>query len=170
MGVNDFNDGYATWADFCRVFEGEMNCLYLLAFLLIPNRNFAAACFLRVLQAAQCGPRVFRPCVSSWIRRRIIKDALHTFVDQSKRVEHVRDVWFEQSNVRAHVNAVTQIDAFERFVFVLMVLEGYSCKECSLLLDCSMASVREARLRALRELGLQHNGVVAHAHELQASA
>jgi DNA-directed RNA polymerase specialized sigma24 family protein len=40
---------------------------------------------------------------------------------------------------------------FERFVFVMSVLEGYSDQECSILLDCTRKDVAEARIRALQQ-------------------
>jgi DNA-directed RNA polymerase specialized sigma24 family protein len=41
---------------------------------------------------------------------------------------------------------------FERFVFVLCVLERYREHECALLLGCSASEVREARSQAIQEL------------------
>ena len=41
---------------------------------------------------------------------------------------------------------------FERFVFVLCVLERYREHECALLLGCSASEVRDARTRAIEEL------------------
>jgi DNA-directed RNA polymerase specialized sigma24 family protein len=45
---------------------------------------------------------------------------------------------------------ITQLPAFERFVFVMAVLERYSIQECALLLDCSTREVASARIRALQ--------------------
>jgi hypothetical protein len=52
------------------------------------------------------------------------------------------------------ISAVVALPAFERFVFVMSVLEGYSDYNCSLLLACSRAEVTAARTRALREIGI----------------
>ena len=41
---------------------------------------------------------------------------------------------------------------FERFVFVLCVLERYREHECALLLGCSASEVREARTYAIQGL------------------
>jgi DNA-directed RNA polymerase specialized sigma24 family protein len=41
---------------------------------------------------------------------------------------------------------------FERFVFVMSVLEHYSEQDCALLLRCSAREVREGRTRSLKEL------------------
>jgi hypothetical protein len=48
---------------------------------------------------------------------------------------------------------ILELPAFERFVFVMSVLEHYSDQECSLLLGCTRADVLAARTRALRQIG-----------------
>jgi hypothetical protein len=53
----------------------------------------------------------------------------------------------------AGMAAVIELPAFERFAFVMSVLEGYSDRECSLLLDCSAADLIAARTRALQQIG-----------------
>ena len=50
------------------------------------------------------------------------------------------------------VDAVLGLADFERFVFVLCVLEHYREHECALLLGCSASEVRDARTRAIAEL------------------
>jgi hypothetical protein len=54
--------------------------------------------------------------------------------------------------------AVIALPAFERFVFVVSVLEGYSVENCSLLLGCARADVIAARTRAFRSLGRSAEG------------
>jgi DNA-directed RNA polymerase specialized sigma24 family protein len=41
---------------------------------------------------------------------------------------------------------------FDRFVFVMSVLEHYSEHDCALLLGCPPREIREGRTRALKEL------------------
>jgi hypothetical protein len=53
----------------------------------------------------------------------------------------------------AEIAAVIALPAFERFAFVMSVLERYSEKECSLLLDCTRADVVAARISALERMG-----------------
>lgn len=50
------------------------------------------------------------------------------------------------------MDAVLGLEDFERFVFVISVLEHYSEHDCGLLLGCSAREVREARGRAVEEL------------------
>jgi len=63
------------------------------------------------------------------------------------------------------IHTITQLAPVDRFVFVISVLEGYSTKACSLLLDCAVDTVIEARLRALRQLGTA-DGSAGEAHRV----
>lgn len=49
-------------------------------------------------------------------------------------------------------HAVMRLKNFERFVFVLSILEGYSDRECSLLLGPSSRDIMAAKVRALENL------------------
>jgi DNA-directed RNA polymerase specialized sigma24 family protein len=51
------------------------------------------------------------------------------------------------------LRAVLRLNPFERFVFVMSVLEGYSDRDCSLLLGSSTRDVVAAKARALEHLG-----------------
>jgi hypothetical protein len=46
------------------------------------------------------------------------------------------------------INAVTGLEASERFVFVMSILEGYAPRECSLLLNYNVENIVELRIRA----------------------
>jgi DNA-directed RNA polymerase specialized sigma24 family protein len=50
------------------------------------------------------------------------------------------------------IDAVSGLGDFERFVFVMSVLEHYSEHDCALLLGCSVREIREGRAHAFREL------------------
>jgi hypothetical protein len=47
---------------------------------------------------------------------------------------------------------VLALEDFERFVFVMSVLERYSDYECALLLDCLVEDIHEARSHALQQI------------------
>jgi hypothetical protein len=53
----------------------------------------------------------------------------------------------------AEIAAIEEVPAFERFAFVMSVLEHYSDRERSLLLNCTRGEVTAARSRALERLG-----------------
>ena len=48
------------------------------------------------------------------------------------------------------IASVLELAVFERFVFVMSVLEGHSDEDCSVLLQCSPNQIGEARARALQ--------------------
>jgi hypothetical protein len=51
------------------------------------------------------------------------------------------------------IAAVLGLEPFERFVYVMTVLERYSDQDCSLLLGCVRRDVLDARSRALPQIG-----------------
>src|SRR5258708_31900362 len=55
-------------------------------------------------------------------------------------------------NRNASLKFVQELPPFDRFVFVMSVLERYSARECALLLDCSPTDVLPARIRAFQQI------------------
>jgi len=53
--TNRVPEPYAMKSDFCRIFEKDMNRLYLLSFLLTGDRSTAEKCFVGGLHIAQGG-------------------------------------------------------------------------------------------------------------------
>ena len=151
---------YASRADFRRIFDEDMSGLYLLSFLLTADREKAEQCFVSGLEDAVEGNPVFKEWARSWARRAIIQNAV--------RVIHPRPVEGGSRLSPASVNgngktppaeqqveiaAVLALEPFERFVYVMTVLERYSDQECSVLLSCTRRDVLAARSRALQRLG-----------------
>jgi DNA-directed RNA polymerase specialized sigma24 family protein len=141
---------HAVWGDFCNALVKDMRPLYLLAFLLTANHQEAEQCFAMVLEAAS-EATVFRDWVRPWIRRTLIKVAIHGVLRRPGDNGQTSDSWWD-SDAGASFNSVAQLGSLERLVFVMAVLEGYSIKECSLLLDRSERAVVTARLHALKDL------------------
>jgi DNA-directed RNA polymerase specialized sigma24 family protein len=147
---------YTTRSDFCRIFEKDMNRLYLLSFLLTGDRTTAQQCFVGGLHIAQGENQVFKEWAESWARRSIIQNAIRTI-----RPRRAADGALPMADPgtgnplteRAEIAGVVDLPAFERFAFVMSVLEGYSDQECSLLLACTRGDVAVARTRALERLG-----------------
>src|SRR5262249_61353212 len=59
----------------------------------------------------------------------------------------------EARSERIELAAALVLEPFDRFVFVMSVLEGYSHHECAILLGTTRREVLEARTRALEQLG-----------------
>ena len=173
---NQVVTSYATRADFCRVFEKNTNSLYLLCFLLTADREAAEKCFVSGLEDSAQGSPVFAAWAESWARRTIIDNAIRMI---RPRPESGTQTSTSDNNARQRtketdmIAAVIDLSDFDRFVFVMSVLERYSDQECSLLLDCSRTSVVAARIRALQQIGNSaevHRGLVGVGGDLDARA
>jgi DNA-directed RNA polymerase specialized sigma24 family protein len=149
---------YATEADFCRIFNSDMSSLYLLSLLLTGDPEKAEQCFVAGLENAVSRNRVFKEWARSWARRTIIQNALRMMkprqndgIDVSNSISTNCDDKSLQD--RAEIAAVLRLQAFDRFVFVMSVLEDYSDQDCSVLLGCTRRDVLAARTRALQQIG-----------------
>lgn len=142
---------YATGADFCRIFQVDMNRLYLLSFLLTGDHFLAEKCFVGGLEDAGKGNPVFKEWARSWARRTIILKAIE--IVQPRPGEVTARGASGAGPEPPELAGVRDLPAFERFVFVMSVLERNSHQECSLLLDCSRTEVAAARARSLQQIG-----------------
>jgi DNA-directed RNA polymerase specialized sigma24 family protein len=161
---------YASSADFEQIFKKEMNDLYFLSFLLTADRHIAEQCFVSGLEDAVGGNPVFKEWAQSWAKRMIIQNALR--LTNPRRNEatarsmtafagtHGNSLLAEQQAI----TAILALDPFDRFVYVMSVLERYSDQDCSVLLGCARRDILNARLRAMQQLG---NAMESH-FDLQA--
>ena len=152
--IANFRTGYAKHADFCEVFEQDTRLLYLLAFLLTTNHTESEQCFVLTVEEALKEETVFKEWARSWVRRRMIENAIEIVSPASGRNGQERDLWSagHAKQRECDIDTVTKLDPFERFVFVMSVLERYSNWDCAVLLGCSMNRVAQTRIMALRRL------------------
>jgi|SRR5208337_246523 len=174
--IASFRTEYAKRVDFCDAFERNIKPFYLLAFLLTTNNKEAEQCLASTIEESCEENVIFKAWMGSWIKRCLIKKAIHIVFSGLARSDEQRNLWSKEpgelrvSNV---VNAVTKLKALERFVFVMSVLEGYSSRECSMLLDCSMESIVQLQVRAFCGLATSSpflTGDLAGSSERQKSA
>lgn len=133
-----------------------MNDLYVLSFLLTANNERAEQSFLGALDDCYKATTVFKDWAHSWARRAIIQNAIR-IAQPAKHVPAQRQL-SEVSGGAVPENgtalpAILKLGVFERFVFVLSVLEHYSDQEVKTLLDCTRHDVIQARTRALKQVG-----------------
>jgi DNA-directed RNA polymerase specialized sigma24 family protein len=57
---------------------------------------------------------------------------------------------------------VLALEDFDRFVFVLTVLDRYTEQECAELLNCSIKEVSKARFRAFDQIANSHRASFSH--------
>jgi len=153
---------YASCEDFRRVFDEDMNSLYRLAFLLTADQQKAEQCFVSGLDDVVKGNPVFKEWARSWARRAVILNAVRVInprpADGNGRGRSSFDPVNNDGKAlpaekQAEIAAVLELDAFERFVYVITVLEHYSDQECSVLLGCTRRDVVAARTRAFQQMG-----------------
>jgi DNA-directed RNA polymerase specialized sigma24 family protein len=147
---------YASSVDFCRIFHEEIDGLYMLSFLLTAKRDKAEQCFVSGLEDSLKGNRVFKEWARSWARRTIIQNAVR--VINPRPMDKNAPLSFDSSGKtlvaeQVEIAAILELAPFERFVFVISVLEHYSEHECSVLLGCPRRDVIAARIRALQQIG-----------------
>jgi DNA-directed RNA polymerase specialized sigma24 family protein len=147
---------YAVASDFCRIFAEEMNGLYQLSFLLTADPGKAEQCFVSGLGDCAGANRVFREWARSWARRTIVQNAIRTIQPTREHSALIPDAGrsheVEESDSRAKLAAVLGLKTFERFVFVMSVLEQYSDQDCKTLLGCSRQDIVRARVQALKKM------------------
>jgi DNA-directed RNA polymerase specialized sigma24 family protein len=139
---------YATPADFCRVFHDHVDDLYTLSLLLTADGNKAEQCFLSSLEDCLLQRQVFQEWAQSWARRTIVTNAIR-IIDPGRDVAGYASGTVKENTPAA---ALTSLQPFERFVYVLSVLEKYSDRECSILLGRTIRNVIDARTRALQRI------------------
>jgi DNA-directed RNA polymerase specialized sigma24 family protein len=150
---------YATCEDFTRIFTENLDSLYQLSYLLTRDDEKAQQCFAAGLEDSIEASDVFKNWAHSWAKRVIIKNAIREVqpqpgdassslpadVSEKSKLRIIRDRHLE-------IDSVMALEDFERFVFVMTVLERYSDRDSALLLGCSIEDIRAARLRALEEI------------------
>jgi DNA-directed RNA polymerase specialized sigma24 family protein len=152
---------YASHEDFHTIFNEDLKELYQLSFLLTSDPAKAERCLVSGLEECVSGSRVFREWARSWAKRTIVQNAIRELKPRpSQSNSPLSRAMF--SNVDEHwrgpgghfeIDAVLRLADFDRFVFVMSVLEHYSEHDCALLLGCSAGDIRKGRTRALKELG-----------------
>ena len=169
---------YATSGDFCRVYLEHMNSLYLLSLLLTADSQKAEQCFVSGLEDSLSNNSVFKGWAHCWARRIIMIRAIELLrprpndkngLNEKKVLSLNRKV---PAELRAYPNfaGIVGLNTFDRFVFVMSILEKYSVHECSLLLGCLRRDVIEARIAAIQHLAAADLGTETHAAERLSSA
>jgi DNA-directed RNA polymerase specialized sigma24 family protein len=145
---------YATAEDFCRIFHEDMSGLYWLALVLTADETKAEQCFVAGFEECIQGNSVFKDWARSWSRRVVIKNAIRRVspVPGTPNGFSTACVTEPVSDADTRLAAIRNLHPFDRFVFVMSVLEGYADRDCATLLGCSSTQVVKARARALLQL------------------
>jgi hypothetical protein len=143
---------YASVTDFFATFNEEMHSLYLLAFLLTADHDKAEQCLVSAMGECVEWIGVFTDWAHSWSRRAVIKRAIQLIMPVPEHAGQVSITTLKASATAGEDNnpliAILLLDPFERFVFVMSILEGQSDAECAVLLRCLRRDVIIARVLA----------------------
>jgi DNA-directed RNA polymerase specialized sigma24 family protein len=151
---------YASHEDFHTIFNEDLKQFFQISFLLTGDPAKAERCLVSGLEDCFSGNRVFREWARSWAKRAIVQNAIRELKPRpSQSNSPLSKAMFTNMHEHARgpgghfeIDAVLRLADFDRFVFVMSVLEHYSEHDCALLLGCSVGDIREGRTRALKEL------------------
>ena len=148
---------YATREDFRKILDEDLNRLYQLSFLLTADHQKAERCFVASIEGCANENRVFREWACPWTKRVVVENAIRELKPRPSRsksssLPSVRNQQSSSPTGRFTADALLGLGDFERFVFVLCILEHYRENDCALLLGCSASQVREAWTRAIETL------------------
>lgn len=157
ISENDENQ-YATAEEFLRIFDEDMDPLYQLSFLLTGDHQKGEKCFVAAIERCANETRVFRQWARAWAKRVVVERAIGELQPRlSPESSSLRSVFSHNHqssspSLRFDADAILSLADFQRFVFVMCVLERYRESECAVLLGCSAFQVREACTRAIQAL------------------
>jgi hypothetical protein len=140
---------------FVDTFTEQLDSLYLLSLLLTSDKAKAEECFACAMQDCVDGIGVFKGWELSWARQAVIKHAIQMIKPMPEHVESLSSLSLELADTSAENNsfaAIVSLAAFERFVFVMLILERRSDLECAILLRSSREDITIARSLAFKRL------------------
>jgi DNA-directed RNA polymerase specialized sigma24 family protein len=143
---------YATCKDFQQIFKEDMAGLHLLAYLLTADQAKAEQCFVAGLEDSIHGNPVFKQWARTWSKRAIILNAIKAMAPATVRAEAASLPVQPNGEQSPLISMVLQWPVFERFVFVMSVLEGYAVRECAALLACTDQQIVATKSRVLERL------------------
>ena len=151
--------GYATVEDFCSVFAEGMEDLYQLSFLLTGDHQKAEQCFIAGLEDCIQSNCMFREWARRWAKRTIIQNSIrelrprpkHNSISPTTALLYMGERSVSQGR-HFEPGVLLALEDFERFVFVMSVLERYSEHDCVLFLGCTRREIEEARTRSFAQL------------------
>ena len=159
---------HASPDDVRRVFVEHVSSLYKLSFLLTGNRDDAERCFMAAIDDTfdVIRVRIPRHSVQSRAKRAIVEQAVRVLKPRPQQksngtsiLSNISDRDYLSSGRQAVIHRVLSLRVFERFVFVLCLLERHTVEECAELLDCNVQEVLGGRMRALVSIATSGTGV-----------
>jgi hypothetical protein len=150
---------YARCEDFRTVFLENLDYFHQLCLLLTRNLDKAEQCLMTGLDDCIRSQHVSKAWIHYRAKRMLIQNAIRMLQPSPTSRE---SSWptpdFPYKSLTApkeycfDIARVLELEDFERFVFVLSVLDQHSDRDCAFLLDSSVEDIRNARINALEQL------------------
>src|SRR5260370_178095 len=120
------------------------------------SKIYAEDCVVSGFELCGEGSSVFKDLATSWSKRSVIKSAIRIAppIPSSESSLHLGNHSEQSVASGASLKSVHELPPFDRFVFVMSVLERYSDRECSALLDLALSDVVAARVKAVQQLSI----------------
>ena len=154
---------YAGKKEFASVFDSERAGLQRLALLLTADSETAKLCLFRAFRECITSSSVAKEWAFNWTRRMVIRNAIglvmcpggQSFVNTNDEAGKGFLALSPDDSLGAIATpeSILDLPKFERFVFIICVLERYSILDCALLLGKSPRDVTEARHRVGNQAG-----------------
>jgi hypothetical protein len=152
---------FASFDEFQSVFVREAPNLFRLAYLLTADWNLAVTSLLCALDDCLTATAVTWEWAITWTRRAVIRSSLRMLREREDASIRGADVTFlgmenndSDEDLIQGLHQVLSLPEFERLVYILSVLEGYSKLETALLLRRAPIEVIEARTQAIQQVSL----------------
>lgn len=146
-------DEYASVKDFCAIFRQDVRSLYLLALMLTGSEAKAGTCFVGAFEECQASTRVFKPWANAWSKLRVIDKAVQAVDPRAGKGADRRGQPGDVCELPEELASVLKLEGFQRFVYVLTVLEKYSLRDAAILLKHNVGEVARAQRQAIESLG-----------------
>jgi hypothetical protein len=137
-----------------------MHSLFLFSFLLTADLDKAGRCFVSGMGECEEEIGVFMAWAQARARRKILNHAIWIIMPAPECADDFSSALLKGSATSGRIklfDAILGLNAFERFVYVMSVLEKQSDEDCSTLLRCSRRDIVIARALALERLANTYN-------------
>ncbi|MGB8772136.1 MAG: hypothetical protein WCC92_21180 [Candidatus Korobacteraceae bacterium] len=135
--------------DVSGLLKGDMKSLFLLSLMLTADVDSAESCFVSSLDDCMNMKPTVGEWTNGWTRHVLVHNAIAM---RRPAIEDDEQLMSCNLALNPALHAVMRLMNFERFVFVLSILEGYSDRACSVLLGPSSRDIMAAKVRALENL------------------
>lgn len=154
------NESTSQGNSYCSLPKQETTRLYMLSLMLTADVDSAESCLVSGLSECMSMRPSLSEWTNGWARRVLVQNAIQLMQPAADRDQQVVSC---NLRLKPALHAVMRLKNLERFVFVLSVLEGYSDRECAVLLGPSAREIMAVKVRSLENLVANVKSLIAQA-------